>query len=64
MSDQNSGFHGYVNFFFPRFHGQLFFDINRRKICSCKFNSVAKFHCQISVTMVSELSNISNLCYV
>ena len=30
----------------------------RREICSCKFNSVAKFHCQISVTKVSKLSNI------
>ena len=26
--------------------------------------SVAKFHCQISVTKVSELSNISNLCCI
>ena len=32
--------------------------------CSCKFNYVAKFHCQKSVTKVSELSNISNLCCV
>ena len=36
----------------------------RRKICSSKLNSVAKFHCQISVTKVSELSSISNLCCV
>ena len=33
-------------------------------MCLCKFNSVAKFHCEISVTKVSELSNISNLCCV
>ena len=32
----------------------------RRKICLCKFNSVTKFHCQISATKMSELSNISN----
>ena len=49
---------------FPRtiFLGQSRFVAE--KICSCKFNSVAKFHCQISVTKVSELSNISNLCCV
>ena len=33
-----------------------------RKISSCKLNSVAKFLCQISVTKLSELSSISNLC--
>ena len=36
----------------------------RRKIFSCKFNSVAVFYCQISMTKVSELSNINNLCCV
>ena len=38
--------------------------ICHRKICSCKFNSVAKFLCQISVTKVSEQSNINYLCCV
>ena len=36
----------------------------RRKICSCKFNTVAVFHCQISVTKMSALNNINNLCCV
>ena len=36
----------------------------RRKICSCKLNPVAKCHGQISVTKVSELSNINNICFV
>ena len=31
---------------------------SRRKLCSCKFSSLAKLYCQISVTKVSELSNI------
>ena len=47
---------GYVlKYIRPLFHGQFFFTKNvcRRKLCSCKFNSVAKFHCQISVTKVS-----------
>ena len=34
----------------------------RRKIYSCKFNSVAKFYCQISVTKVNKLSNIFTVC--
>ena len=42
----------------PRFHGQFFLGL------SCKFNSVAKFNCQISVTKVSEPSNLSNICCV
>ena len=29
-----------------------------KKVCSCKLNSVAKCHCQISVTEVCELSII------
>ena len=37
----------------------FFFDkvgLSQKKICSFKFNSVAKFHCQITVTKVCELS--------
>ena len=46
--------------FGSRFHRQFFFDKVglSQKICSFKFNSVAKFQCQISVTKVGKLSNI------
>ena len=48
----------------PRSHGHFFSGKVglSRKISSCKLNSVAKFLCQISVTKLSELSSISNLC--
>ena len=49
-----------------RFHGQFFFEKEglSQKNMLVKFNSVATFHCQISVAKVSELSNKSNLCCV
>ena len=47
----------------PRSDGQSFFDKVgfSQKIYLCKFNSVAKFHCQTSATKMNELSNIRYL---